>query len=108
MCFLSKAITDFNTAIALTPRQNSEMYYSRAVAYIALKGYQNAVNDLNQAIRINPQFAQAYKQRGGGHYFLGNISQARTDFTTALNLYRQQGNQSEVNRMQRLLQLISN
>lgn len=104
----SQAITDFDLAIALTPRKTSEMYYSRALVYVALKSYQNAVNDLDQAIRINPQYANAYKQRGGGHYFLGNISQARTDFATALNLYRQQGNQSEVNRMQRLLQLVNN
>ncbi len=46
----------------------------------------------NEAIRLNPQYATAYNNRGNSYSDLGEDQKAIADFQQAANLFQQQGN----------------
>jgi len=52
--------------------------YKRGLAYGKLKEYQQAIQDFDRVIELDPHFATAYYNRGAAH-LLTNISQARAD-----------------------------
>ncbi len=89
-----KAIDAFDEAIGLDPR-DAIAYYNRGVAYYSLdrseqvRGgldlYQLAIQDFNDAIRLNPQ-ADAYYSRGVAYRKLGQFERAIEDFDEAIRL----------------------
>jgi lipoprotein NlpI len=42
--------------------------------------YGRAIQDLNEAIRLNPKFADAYYNRGDAYFFQSNVTAAMADF----------------------------
>jgi len=54
--------------------------------------YQEAIADYNRALQIDDNYAEAYNNRGSARYMLGDKQKARSDWQTAANLHRQQGN----------------
>jgi tetratricopeptide (TPR) repeat protein len=61
-------------------------YYNRGLAY-ALKGeYDHAIADYNQALALNPRYAETYSNRGAAYYREGNISKACADLRRACDL----------------------
>jgi tetratricopeptide (TPR) repeat protein len=95
-----KAIDAFDEAIRQDP-QDAIAYYNRGVAYnrIAqgvtgsgmvragsnISQYQSAIQDFDQAIRLNPQ-ADAYFNRGFAYRNLGQFERAIEEFDEALRL----------------------
>jgi tetratricopeptide (TPR) repeat protein len=61
-------------------------YVGRARAYAVRRDYQSAINDLSKAIEIEPNFAEAYFNRGLAHRRLGQNEEAITDYTKAIQL----------------------
>jgi tetratricopeptide (TPR) repeat protein len=53
---------------------------------------QAAIADYNSALKINPNFVQAYGNRGVARYELGDKPGAISDLQKAAELSRQQGN----------------
>jgi tetratricopeptide (TPR) repeat protein len=45
-------------------RMDSEAYLNRGLSYARLFGYERAIEDYDEAIRLDPQYAQAYYNRG--------------------------------------------
>ncbi|MTJ16512.1 tetratricopeptide repeat protein, partial [Dolichospermum sp. UHCC 0299] len=64
--------------------------------------------DYNQALKINPNNADAYYNRGNAYATLGDKFQAISDFQQAAKIYQQQGNnetyQDALNRIRKLQQ----
>ena len=58
--------------------------YSEAVAKSYAGKYQEAIQDFNRVIEINPNFAEAYYRRGLANFDLGNREEAIADYTQAL------------------------
>jgi len=56
---------------------------------------QGAIADLDQAIKLNPNYAEAYGHRGLVHYVLGNKQEAIKDLQKAVELFEKQGNQEK-------------
>lgn len=65
------------------------MLYDRAAIYAAQKDYVHAIDDYTAAIRLNPNFAEAYYNRGLTRIFAGNTAEGLSDLSKAgeLGLY---------------------
>lgn len=101
--FYEKAVSHFTKAIKINPKYMNDNYYikyrgnklsfkhfhaytDRGYCYLGLKNYQQAVNDFNQAIEINPNYPASYHGIGEVYYELKNYSQALSYFTKAIQL----------------------
>ncbi len=71
-----------------------------------MKEYEKAIADFNQAIRLDPNDAMAYYNRGLIYRNQGDNQAALSDFQKAANLYQQQGRQDDyqdaINRIKEL------
>jgi tetratricopeptide (TPR) repeat protein len=56
-----------------------------ASAYNNLGQYERAIQDYDEAIRLNPQVAMLYYNRGGSYEALGKTKEAERDFQKAKN-----------------------
>jgi tetratricopeptide (TPR) repeat protein len=69
---LRKAVEDFAAAIRLNAMHSSpddpRPYLARGIAQRALRQYEEAFKDYDEAIRLAPAYAEAYLQRGFAHY----------------------------------------
>ncbi|MCP1545415.1 tetratricopeptide repeat protein [Methylorubrum extorquens] len=82
-----QATIDFaSQAIGLDSRQ-SAAYANRASAYRETGRYQEALNDYNAALRLNPYASRVLYQRGLTHFRMTNYDQALIDYkaSAALN-----------------------
>ena len=80
-----KAIAAFDKVIELDPNYPS-CYIQRAIAKCALRQYQEAINDLDQHLQIEPDDFYAYRFRGKVNEDLGNLDAAKRDFQKALTV----------------------
>ena len=48
--------------------------------------YQPAIEDYDQAIELDPDYADTYDSRGWAHYYLGLETEADADFAKACSL----------------------
>lgn len=60
--------------------------FSRAYAYAKLGGHELAVQDLTEAIRLDPQNGDAYYNRGIAYQHLGMTEESESDFEKAKEL----------------------
>ena len=77
------AIELYNKVLEIDPNY-AKVYSWRAVAYISLKDYEQAIDDCNECIKLKPKYSEAYNNRGCAYLELGNYEQAIIDFSTAI------------------------
>ena len=65
--------------------------------------YQEAIADYDEAIRLQPDDAEAYSNRGNAKAALGRKDEARQDLETALALARNANNAEMVALVEQLL-----
>lgn len=63
-----------------------QAYINRGIIFASEKKYEEAMNDYNFAIRIEPRFSKAYNNRGGLLRTLKRYEEAITDFNKAIEL----------------------
>jgi len=63
-------------------------YVGRAMLYISVRDYVKAIDDLDKAIGYNPEYAEAFHQRGKAKEALGHGDEAKSDFQKFLDLSR--------------------
>jgi tetratricopeptide (TPR) repeat protein len=81
---LKKAIEYLNNAIKL--QSDAAIYYNRGMAYYYLGQYQRATEDYSEAIRLKPDYVDAYNNRGIAYYDLGQYKRAIEDYSVAIRL----------------------
>ena len=91
---LNDAIKLYTEAIELNPN-NTAAYYARGGSYHALsipnendaKKFRTlAINDLNKAIEIKPDYSDAYGYRGLVYYFAKDYTKSINDFNRAIEI----------------------
>jgi tetratricopeptide (TPR) repeat protein len=78
----SEALADLNKA--LTFQASPEIYFQRALVYMAMENTDGAKADLAQVIKLKPDFAPSYFMRGLIAYDAGEYSEAVKDFDAAV------------------------
>jgi serine/threonine-protein phosphatase 5 len=81
----AQAAEKYTQAIAIHP---SAIYYSnRAQALIKLESYGQAIEDANEALKLDPKYVKAYYRRGSANYALGRLKLALKDFKAVLSIF---------------------
>ena len=78
--------SESNYTQTLSRKSSPEFFYEQASRLAVEYEYSQAINALNQALKINPRFAQAYEFRGHLKSLLGFEIQAASDLAKAENL----------------------
>jgi tetratricopeptide (TPR) repeat protein len=75
------------SAAATLPPADAEFYLKRGEAYAGAHRYDQAIADYNMAIRVRPDYAEAYNDRGHAYHWKGgNRDRAIADLTKAMEL----------------------
>jgi tetratricopeptide (TPR) repeat protein len=77
--------------------------YNRGIAKYESGDKAGAIADYTQAITINPQDAKAYYNRGNAKSESGDKAGAIKDLETAKQLFQQQGNTQNAQKVQEVL-----
>ncbi len=93
LCFLSynrnlvwkDDFTLWSDAISKSPGK-SRPYCARAKGYLEKKDYLNAINDCNNALKIDPANEEAYIHRGAAYGYMKENQKAISDFTNAIEI----------------------
>jgi len=83
--YWKNSITLFDHVLNVT-RNNWLINNNRGLAYKNLGDYPQAIKDFDEAIRIKPEYAEAYYNRGLAHKALGNAGQAIADYSRAISI----------------------
>ncbi|NEO32548.1 MAG: DnaJ domain-containing protein [Symploca sp. SIO3C6] len=67
-------------------KTSPQKFYAQGIAKALEKNYQSAVKDYTKAIELNPDFLEAYIERGASRYKLGDARGALQDCNQALEI----------------------
>ncbi|MFM8296885.1 MAG: tetratricopeptide repeat protein, partial [Microcystis aeruginosa] len=81
-------------------------YLNRGFLYYEQGKSDLALSDYNQAININPRYAEAYGFRGLLYYSRQEREKAIRDLRQAAELFRQQGNAAAYEKVMEILRLL--
>lgn len=83
----NEAINAYTKSISLNPK-SPQTYNNRAYTYMRLREYQLALNDLNKALSLNPNYTHALMNRGDlfNYYYQINKAAAIYDYEKIISL----------------------
>ena len=64
----------------------TEWHYNQGYDLVEQGRYREAIEELNQAIHLNPEYALAYNNRGSAYHYLDQQERAVQDFNEAIRL----------------------
>lgn len=67
-------------------RRLASAYNNRGVAYRVKANYAQAIDDFNEAIRLEPKFANAFNNRGVAYRNTGDLDRALADYNQAISI----------------------
>jgi tetratricopeptide (TPR) repeat protein len=82
-------LTDEVLAGIVDKENKSKLYACRGLAFGETAKQDNAIADYTAAITINPDYAEAYRNRGNRWYSKGDNDIALGDYTQAISIYEQ-------------------
>ncbi|WP_310481178.1 tetratricopeptide repeat protein [Chamaesiphon sp. VAR_48_metabat_403] len=94
----SLALQDYASMVKINPNE-IDAYAEQLKIYQQLKDYRGIVKALNGLVQLNPAQAYFLVDRGNAKLELKDRSGAIADYRKSIELYRQQGNTSEVERL---------
>jgi len=87
------SIDDFSAKIEMNPR-NADYFFGRAIDYMLVQDFTEAIVNFDQAIAINPSYTLAYFNRAVVRYkqMVYNLSQSSSNDLNTLNFLFERGN----------------
>lgn len=79
------AISSYGKAIKIDP-SNEKLYYKRSRSLSKIGNYKMELKDLNQVLKIKPDYMAALAFRGKVYYILGDCDSAKNDFQAVLKI----------------------
>jgi tetratricopeptide (TPR) repeat protein len=79
----NEAIEAYSKAIEINSRDEGTIY-NRALCYIKMRQYDLALQDLDHALQLDPDWDWALFQKGLVHEYLGNFNEALNNYKKAL------------------------
>lgn len=79
------AIEKYSSALELDP-ENVIFLSNRAAAYSSMQKYENAIEDSQKAIKINPNYSKAYSRLGLAMYALGRTKEAFDSYKKGMDI----------------------
>ena len=79
------ALFDFGSASQLAP-SSARRFYTNALSFYTLRVYNLAIQNLNQAIQLDPAFAQPYSLLGTIYLELGSTEEGLQNYRRYLQL----------------------
>jgi Tfp pilus assembly protein PilF len=94
MIVFMEILSACNVQIPVTPEpsisthsfETAKEYLIRGDRLSAAKDYGHAILDYDQAIRLNPEYAEAYNNRGYAYYWNDDATHAIADYSLAIEL----------------------
>ena len=83
---LDEALQDYELAVRCAHPRLDWVYSNRSSVFVDKGEYEAAIEDCTRAIEINPTYANAYANRAGAYYRLGNIKQTILDLEKYLEV----------------------
>ncbi|KAF3989285.1 hypothetical protein FT663_02832 [Candidozyma haemuli var. vulneris] len=81
-----KAIEQFSKAIEASEVPNHVLYSNRSACYASLKNFTKALEDAEKCVEVNSEWAKGYNRVGAAQYGLGNLDDAKSSYSKALEL----------------------
>jgi tetratricopeptide (TPR) repeat protein len=78
------AIEDATTLLRLEGRPTAYLLSARGLAYLERGELQRGLDDINQALSIDPEYAAGYDGRGYAYFLLGDYERSKEDLDEAL------------------------
>jgi tetratricopeptide (TPR) repeat protein len=80
----SAAINYYTEALEIHPSE--AIYTNRAASFIQKRDFKRAMQDVQEALRLNPNFGKAYKRMFKCYYATGELDKARESINKAVEL----------------------
>lgn len=78
------AINDYTSAMEHTKQEVPALYGIRSALYLGKRQYENALEDSNRLLELQPKSEIGYANRAAARMFLGDVTGAIADCTTGL------------------------
>jgi serine/threonine protein kinase len=84
--FVNELIQGWKQADEKARKENARAYYKRGFAWIDKGEYDNAIRELNEAVRLDGENARFYYERGLARAYKGDHEKELSDFSEAIRL----------------------
>lgn len=81
-----KASELFTKAIEASEAPNHVLYSNRSACFTSLKKFNEALNDANECVKINPAWSKGYNRVGAAYFGLGKLDEAEQGYKKALEI----------------------
>ncbi|MFO7789342.1 MAG: tetratricopeptide repeat protein, partial [Bacteroidales bacterium] len=78
--------TTKSDSVVAAEGQEAQLEYNAGVDYMKAERYQQAINKFNEALSVNPDFEQAYLNRGSAYFQSNQLDKAKKDLVKATEL----------------------